>query len=76
MGMFDTLVEDCPNCGKKDAIEFQSKAGPRMLARYTLATAPMEVLVDVNNDGPSKCSGCSAVYYVYVHRYPAELRRV
>ena len=48
MGMFDSVIVQCPNCGK--GMEFQSKAGDCDLISYTLESAPSEILMDIMND--------------------------
>ena len=48
MGMFDSVMIDCPKCGKP--MEFQSKAGGCGLDVFTLENAPSEVLMDIMNE--------------------------
>jgi hypothetical protein len=61
MGLFDSVYVDCPHCGVKT--ELQSKAGECCLNRYTLDTAPVEVLVDLMNyeDDCDACGGSFAI---------------
>ena len=40
MGMFNTILVPCPNCGEE--IEFQTKSGTRMLERYNISRVPEE----------------------------------
>ena len=54
MGMFDSVWVPC-SCG--DRIEFQSKAGERILANYTVSNAPAAVLGDIK-DQTAKCPSC------------------
>lgn len=54
MGMFDTVLVKCPNCGELNA--FQSKGGECLLRTYTLEEAPPDVLSDVNRHSPYTCS--------------------
>jgi hypothetical protein len=46
--MFDTVYVVCPKCGEESDI--QSKAGPCMLERYTVADAPASVLGDLDGE--------------------------
>ena len=40
MGIFNTIMVNCPNCGSK--IEFQSKSGSCILATYHISNCPEE----------------------------------
>ena len=62
MGMFDTVMVDCPKCGAP--VEAQSKGGECDLRTYTLETAPADVLSDVNRHAPHKCEACSTRFRV------------
>jgi len=62
MGLFDSVMVPCPNCGTEG--EFQSKSGPCMMDTYTLQDAPKEVLDDVNRHSPQRCSVCNSEYGV------------
>ena len=55
MGMYDSLMVDCPKCGKP--VEFQSKAWDCCLDSYKLSDAPTAILVDVMNE-PRYCEKC------------------
>lgn len=55
MGMFDSVYAPCAHCGSE--IEYQSKAGECCMDRYTVETAPVEVLIDILNE-PHYCAGC------------------
>lgn len=63
MGMFDSVIARCPECGTPN--EFQSKGGPCRLERYHLRNAPPLVLADVHQE-PVMCDGCGQMYHVYV----------
>lgn len=65
MGMFDTVMAPCPECGER--AEFQSKGGDCTLAMYLLEEAPADVLSDVNRHSPMTCKKCSTVFSVEVH---------
>ena len=47
MGMFDSLIVRCPECGKN--IEFQSKEGDCLLAEYRLDNCPTSILNSLAN---------------------------
>lgn len=64
MGVFDRVYIPCPKCGKES--EFQSKGGDCILADYTLETAPVDVLLDVNRHSPNICENCGTKYDVKV----------
>jgi hypothetical protein len=55
MGLFDSTMVPCHNCGK--LVEFQSKAGDCEMYRYTLEDAPTEILRDIVNC-PEYCRAC------------------
>ena len=55
MGMFDYVIVRCPKCANK--IEFQSKGGECRLTTYTLANAPLNVVVDLE-DRSERCDEC------------------
>ena len=63
MGMFDSVMVPCPNCGTTN--EFQSKGGDCVLATYSLEDAPFNVLSDVNR-WPVSCRRCGTGYRVEV----------
>lgn len=46
MSSFDSVVLDCPKCGKE--VEFQSKAGVCRLHRYKLSRVPASVALSLN----------------------------
>ena len=48
MGMFDSLIVQCPSCSQD--VEFQSKGGKCQLIRYTCVNVTMDVLGDCIND--------------------------
>lgn len=54
MGMFDSVVARCPNCGTE--VEFQSKVGHCTLTRYTPATTPLQISADI--DGQTQDCAC------------------
>ena len=46
MGMFDTVVVECPSCQRK--LDFQSKAGKCNLQKYVLADVPIAIAEDLD----------------------------
>jgi len=61
MGMFDTVLVPCPECGKIK--EFQSKSGKCILQEVDLKDCPIDILVDVNRHSPYTCD-CGTVFEV------------
>ena len=73
MGMFDSVMADCPTCGKK--LEFQSKEGECYCNFYSVDDAPVYVLRDVLND-PHYCRHCGKWSCLYDPVFqPVELPR-
>jgi len=64
MGMFDSVMVPCPKCGELS--EFQSKGGACTLTVCTLASAPADVLSDVNRHAPNTCANCGTAFAVKV----------
>ena len=56
MGMFDTLVANCPKCNTKNL--FQSKGGDCILEFYDLSDCPDDVMSDANRHAPMPCEKC------------------
>lgn len=61
MGMYDTVLVPCPNCGQEH--EFQSKSGDRILHTVKLDKCPESILADVNRHSPYTCD-CGCVFDV------------
>jgi RNase P subunit RPR2 len=61
MGMYDSVMVNCPQCGKEH--EFQSKSGDCLLEVYTLENCPDDVMANVNRHSPCKCD-CGALFQV------------
>lgn len=59
MGLFDSVMVPCPNCGSK--LEFQSKSGDCIMATYELKDTPADVLMDVMRHGPRTCD-CGTIF--------------
>lgn len=67
MGLFDTLILYCPNCGKAQA--YQSKAGDCGLNTYYFEDAPMEILKDIEEDDWTDCISCQTRFKIkLVHK--------
>src|SRR5438132_589581 len=71
MGMFDTIMVPCPQCGKEEG--FQTKSGPCQLEIYVLATAPADALQDVNRHAPQQCDNCGTWFAVEFRIEPAKV---
>lgn len=59
MGMFDTLVAECPNEDCDGRLELQTKAGPCILKDYPVYSAPMRILIAEEGE-IMRCSKCSS----------------
>lgn len=68
MGMFDTIIANCPNCGLES--EFQSKSGDCSLKYYKLYTCPEDVLLDANRHSPNECN-CGALFEIDIENRKA-----
>jgi len=55
MGMYDSVEIKCRGCGGE--VEFQSKVGDCLLHWYTLDSAPVEILLDLNGETQT-CTKC------------------
>lgn len=62
MGMFDSVMVPCPNCGTRK--EFQSKSGPCDLDVFNFEECPPEVLANVNRHSPLRCGQCGTWFQV------------
>jgi transcription elongation factor Elf1 len=65
MGMFDSIMVPCPECGTR--VEFQTKSGNCMLSVWNIEDAPQDALEDVNRHGPHRCSKCGTHFEVKIH---------
>ena len=68
MGMYDSVMVNCPKCGEEH--EFQSKSGECLLDVYTLENCPDDVMVNVNRHSPCKCN-CGFNYEVDIENRKA-----
>ena len=62
MGMFDSVVTTCPNCG--DEVEFQSKAGDCRLRIFDVHSVPPQIAYDI--DGQSVRCSCSELVTIHL----------
>ena len=58
MGLFDSVVANCPRCGGE--VEFQSKLGPCNLNRYTLTDTPPLIACDLDGE-IERCPDCGFI---------------
>lgn len=71
MGMFDTVMVPCPECGQ--TVEAQTKSGDCILAIYdfpelgAVKPAPDDVMHDVNRHAPYTCPDCDTLFRVLEH---------
>ena len=69
MGMFDTVMVDCPYCGEKTGL--QSKAGRCELLEYDLTDAPLDVMGElVSGGGWKQCDNCEGMIVVKANGRP------
>jgi Zn ribbon nucleic-acid-binding protein len=59
MGMFDTVVTNCPKCGERN--EIQTKAGDCCLDVYTIDAVPVEIARSLNGQ-KRFCDKCGHKY--------------
>lgn len=61
MGIYDSVIVNCPECGHPT--EFQSKQAPGgpTMETYSLDDAPDTVLADIAGE-TAKCSKCQTVF--------------
>jgi len=65
MGMFDTLVIDCPECYEQ--VEIQSKAGRCCMDTYNIYTVPDEILLSLR-DKHIVCEKCGHIVTISFNR--------
>jgi hypothetical protein len=74
MGMFDSVLGPCPNCG--NLLEFQSKAGDCELHKYPFDAVPPEIAKSLAGDF-IMCDKCRHEYAltprVTIHSVPMVL---
>jgi transcription elongation factor Elf1 len=67
MGMFDSIIFDCPECGEH--MEAQSKGGACFLDCYGLYDVPADVASGVNNNAPFICEHCGSAWQFDTNNY-------
>lgn len=65
MTPYDTVILQCPRCGKTYPVE--TMTGQRLLMSYPLEVAPADVLDGVNHLAPYRCLSCNLEFYVKRH---------
>ena len=55
MGMFDSVIFICPDCG--ESVEFQTKVGACVLRRYSYEDVPPEIAKDIEGSWEA-CPKC------------------
>jgi hypothetical protein len=71
MGMYDTVICECPNCRSQE--EFQSKSGDCILQTFDLKDCPDDILQDVNRHAPCNCTGCGIILQVNIKNREVEV---
>jgi hypothetical protein len=72
MGMYDTIMVNCPKCGQEH--KFQSKGGECLFMEYTLESCPDDVMSDVNRHSPCLCD-CGVSFEVDIATRKSVLQR-
>jgi RNA polymerase subunit RPABC4/transcription elongation factor Spt4 len=67
MGMFDSVVAECPNC--KEILEFQTKAGSCLLNEIPLDKVPLNIAYAVHGDTET-CPSCNQEYVLTMDERP------
>jgi len=62
MGIYDSLYVSCPRC--HNTIEYQSKAGDCVLARYSVQNVPPDIAGDLDGE-PASCKGCGSTVIIH-----------
>ena len=70
MGMYDTIVIDCPKC--KEPYHAQSKGGSCLLENYYFPNVPRDVLSDINRHAPFVCDKCKTQFFVDFKKNPIQ----
>lgn len=61
MGMYDTVIVFCPNCGEE--LDFQSKAGECALFFYEEDCVPLAIAADIHGS-TNECTICGTIVRV------------
>lgn len=62
MGIYDTVMVPCPNCG--ELTEAQSKSGDCLLRVFDFDNCPEDVMLNVNRHAPFECFSCKTIFEV------------
>lgn len=72
MGMYDTVVTNCPKCGCRN--EIQTKAGDCVLAVYSFKQVPVDIAKSLDGQ-VRRCDDCSHEYkLVYPKHKPKYIK--
>jgi len=63
MGLYDTILFNCPNCGAEYGA--QSKSGECILGSYERHAVPVEVCYDANRHSPFECDCGKSYEFVF-----------
>jgi hypothetical protein len=74
MGVYDTIVFNCPSCGYE--MSAQSKSGECTLQEYNHKEVPIGVAYDVNRHAPFKCKCGKNWYFEDVEMYDDNYNKV
>jgi hypothetical protein len=69
MGMYDSVMVNCPECGAE--VEFQSKSGDCLLMVYHASGVPSEIARDI--EGDREICRCGCVMRLAYVKPPAKL---
>lgn len=61
MGMFDTVIFGCPNCGKH--VEIQTKAGKCNLGKIPCYEIPIEIALSIEGEYV-RCENCDNSFQI------------
>ena len=70
MGMFDTVLVPCSECG--NTVEFQSKAGDCSLSTFSLTDVPVVIARDLHGV-VKRCNDCSSLVRIIISPKPPEV---
>jgi hypothetical protein len=74
--MYDSVWVDCPDCGAKNSIEFQSKADQCTCADYNKDDVPLEIAKDLNEDGIERTETCPNCHSKFLLRVDTPIPEV
>jgi len=62
MGMYNTIIVNCPNCGKE--IKFQTKSGSRLDSEYSIKNVPKIEVKGIMGDRRT-CPQCGKTVEIF-----------